>query len=252
MHGGELPSLAHEYNRPCAPRGLWRRRLLRMCGRYKRKIDKQEIAEFFHVQGNISELPIVPEEDIRPTMVQPIIRENRDTGERDLVMARWGFVPGWHKAGERFPATTFNARSEGIEKAGMWKRAFATHRCLVPADSFYEWRKLRPKNNPKFEITLKDGEPFAFAGLWGAWKNPETGDWLQSYTILTTDANELMETIHTRMPVILHPKDFRRWLSREPSEQPPVDLLRPFEADAMAAHRTGNQQDEIFTEPNSV
>ena len=74
----------------------------------------------------------------------------------------------------------------------MWKRAFASHCCLVPADSFYEWRKIRQKNNPKFEIALGDGKPFAFAGLWGAWKNPETGDWLQSYTIITTDPNELM------------------------------------------------------------
>ena len=115
-----------------------------MCGRYKRTIDKQEIAEFFHVNGSITELPIVPEDDVRPTTVQPILRQNRDTGERDLVMARWGFVPGWHKPDERFPPTTFNARSEGIEKAGMWKRAFATHRCLVPADSFYEW--VRPES----------------------------------------------------------------------------------------------------------
>ena len=113
-------------------------------------------------------------------------------------------------------------------------------------------RKLRPKNNPRFEVALGSGKPFAFAGLWGAWKHPETGDWLQSYTILTTDANELMETIHTRMPVILQPKDHDRWLSRETSEHPPIDLLRPFDADAMTAHLTSNQQNEIFTEPNSV
>lgn len=223
-----------------------------MCGRYKRKTDKQDIAEIFHVKGNISDLPLPPEDDIRPTMLQPIIRENRETGERDLVAARWGFVPSWQKPGERFPPTTFNARAEGIEKAGMWKRAFTSHRCLVPADSFYEWKKLRPKNNPKYEIALEGGRPFAFAGLWGAWKNPETGDWLQSYTIITTDPNELMESIHTRMPVILHPTDYGRWLSREPSDQPPNDLLRPFDSEAMTAHLASNSQDEIFREPNSL
>ncbi len=223
-----------------------------MCGRYKRTSDKQQIAEFFHVNGEITELPILPEDDIRPTMVQPVIRENRDTGARDLVTARWGFVPGWHKPGTRLPPTTFNARAEEIASSGMWKRAFATHRCLVPADSFFEWRKIRPKNNPKFEIALGDARPFAFAGLWGAWKNPETGDWLQSYTIITTDPNELMETIHTRMPVILHPKDYDRWLSREAREQLPVDLLRPYEAEQMVAVPVGNQHSEIFSEPNSA
>ncbi|MGI4758086.1 MAG: SOS response-associated peptidase [Janthinobacterium lividum] len=234
---------------PASPTG---RSKCSTCGRYKRKTDKQDIAEIFHVNGSISDLPLPPEEDIRPTMLQPIIRENRETGERDLVAARWGFIPSWQKPEDRFPPTTFNARAEGIEKAGMWKRAFASHRCLVPADSFYEWKKLCPKNNPKYEIALEAGKPFAFAGLWGAWKNPDTGDWLQSYTIITTDPNELMESIHTRMPVILDPKDYDRWLSREMTDQPPLDLLRPYEAAHMTARLTENKQEEIFVEPNSA
>ncbi|SDE96860.1 SOS response-associated peptidase [Terriglobus roseus] len=222
-----------------------------MCGRYKRKSDKQAIATAFHVNGHLDSVILPPDDDVRPTTMQPIIRLNRDTGERDLVMARWGFIPSWHKPDEKFPPTTFNARAEGIEKAGMWRRAFASHRCLVPADSFYEWHKIRKKDNPKFEIAMKDDHPFAFAGLWGAWKNPDTGEWLQSYTIITTDPNELMEAIHTRMPVILHPNDYTRWLSREETERPPIDLLRPFEAEAMTAQLTDNTQVEMFVEPNS-
>ncbi|WP_263413769.1 SOS response-associated peptidase [Terriglobus aquaticus] len=223
-----------------------------MCGRYKRRSDKQKIAEVFHAAvGDLSDLNFAPDDDIRPTTTQPIIRLNRDSGDRELVPARWGFVPSWHKPGEKFPPTTFNARSEGIEKAGMWRNAFARHRCLVPADSFYEWHKIRAKNNPKYEIAMTNGEPFAFAGLWGAWKNPETGQWLQSYTILTTDPNELMERIHTRMPVILHANNYDRWLSREATDQPPIDLLRPFEADAMVAQLTRNTPEEMFVEPNS-
>jgi putative SOS response-associated peptidase YedK len=222
-----------------------------MCGRYKRKSDKQAIADAFHVTGNMADVILPPDDDIRPTTMQPIIRQNKESGERDLVMARWGFIPSWHQRNARFPPTTFNARAEGIQKAGMWKHAFVSHRCLVPADSFYEWQKIRPKYNPKYEIALAGGKPFAFAGLWGAWKNPDTGDWLQSYTIITTDPNELMEPIHNRMPVILHPKDYNRWLSREVTDQPPIDLLRPYEADKMRAHLTENKQDEIFKEPNS-
>ena len=223
-----------------------------MCGRYVRRSDKQKIAEVFHAAvSDLTGLELAPDEDIRPTTTQPIIRLNRDSGDRELVAARWGFAPSGQKAGEKFPPTTFNARSEGIEKAGMWRNAFTRHRCLVPADSFYEWHKIRAKNNPKYEIGMADGQPFAFAGLWGAWKNPATDQWLQSFTIITTDPNELMERIHTRMPVILHAKDYDRWLSRETTDQPPVDLLRPFDAEAMAAHLTGNTQQELLNEPNS-
>ena len=121
----------------------------------------------------------------------------------------------------------------------------------MPADSFFEWHKIRAKNNPKYEIGMADGAPFAFAGLWGAWFHPGTTEWIQSFTIITTDPNPVMEKIHTRMPVILHPKDFDRWLSREVTEQPPLDLLRPFEADAMRAELTGNTVAEMFDEPNS-
>jgi putative SOS response-associated peptidase YedK len=198
-----------------------------MCGRYQRRSDKQRISEAMRVDGHVFEDPLAPDDDIRPTTMQPIVRENRDTGQRDLVLARWGFIPPWQKAGEKPPPTTFNARSEGVEKAGMWKRAFERHRCLVPADAFFEWQKLRPRNNPKFAFTVDGRSPFAFAGLWSAWKDPANGHWLQSFTVLTTDANETMQPVHNRMPVILQPKDYARWLSRDETIQSPLDLLRP-------------------------
>jgi putative SOS response-associated peptidase YedK len=201
-----------------------------MCGRYKRKSDKQRITEALSVDGNVFEDPLADDDDIRPTSMQPIVRENRDTGLRDLVLARWGFVPPWQKAGEKPLSTTFNARSEGVEKTPMWQRAFERHRCLVPADAFFEWQKLRPRNNPKFAFTVQGRVPFAFAGLWSAWKDPANDRWLQSFTILTTDANETMQPVHHRMPVILQPKDYGRWLSRDASLQPPLDLLRPLPA----------------------
>jgi putative SOS response-associated peptidase YedK len=109
----------------------------------------------------------------------------------------------------------------------MWKRAFERHRCLVPADAYFEWQKLRPRNNPKFAFTVEGRTPFAFAGLWSAWKDPANGHWLQSFTVLTTDATETSQFVHNRMPVILQPKDYARWLSREETAQPPLDLLRP-------------------------
>jgi putative SOS response-associated peptidase YedK len=113
---------------------------------------------------------------------------------------------------------------------------FLKRRCLVPADGFYEWRRVDEKTPQPFAIRMKDDGPFAFAGLWDAWKAKD-GTWLQSYSIVTTDANELLISarIHDRMPVILHPKDYDRWLDRE-GQRPPTDLLRPYEAAEMIAH----------------
>ena len=106
-------------------------------------------------------------------------------------------------------------------------------RCLVPADGYYEWLRVDEKTKQPYAFKMKDDAPFAFAGLWDAWKTSD-GSWLQSFSIITTDANELAARVHSRMPVILHPKDYDLWLERD-SERAPVDLLRPFEAEAMAA-----------------
>jgi putative SOS response-associated peptidase YedK len=124
-------------------------------------------------------------------------------------------------------------------KSAMWRVPFQRRRCLVPADGFYEWKKIDPKTKQPYAFSVTDGEPFAFAGLWDVWKEPD-GGWLQSYSIITTDANEIMEPVHKRMPVILHPRDYDRWLAREPGSvegrghgQLPTDLLRPYEAEDM-------------------
>ena len=223
-----------------------------MCGRYQRKSDKQQIAEAMRIAGEVFVDPLAEDDDIRPTSMQPIVRQNRDTGLNDLVLARWGFIPSWQKEG-KLPANTFNARSESVATNGMWKRAFERHRCLVPADAFFEWQKLRPRNNPKFSFTLKDGAPLAFAGLWSAWKDPANGHWLQSFTILTTDANETMQPVHDRMPVILQPKDWARWLSREETVQLPLDLLRPLDAEELIRKPADNSAAEtLFPPPDSL
>ena len=154
---------------------------------------------------------------------------------------RWGLIPFHAKSLDAYKGvSTINARAQTITK-GLWKRPFERHRCLIPADGFYEWKatsgateKAKPKKQP-FAFSLRDNEPFAFAGRWDAWRDPATpdGPWLQSFSIVTTDANELMSTVHTRMPLILHPRDYARWLDRSPEHQLPVDLLRPFESEAM-------------------
>lgn len=205
-----------------------------MCGRYVRRSDKQKIAEWFHADGNRGGLAM-PDSDynVAPTTHQPIIRQSQETGERELIVARWGLVPFFAKDMQEVKGlSTINARAETIATAKTWREPFRKRRCLVPADAFYEWPKAGKAPKQPYVFRLSNRNPFAFAGLWDAWQD-EQGGWLRSFAIVTTEANELMARIHPRMPVILHARDYDRWLDREETERLPLDLLRPFEAEAM-------------------
>jgi putative SOS response-associated peptidase YedK len=217
-----------------------------MCGRYFRKSDKQRIAEAFHL-GRVEDLPLesAPSYNVAPTTMQPVIRNNRDTGEREMVAMRWGMVPHFAKSLADFKGfSTINAQAETLLSKAMWRVPFQRRRCLIPADGFYEWKKLDQKTKQPYAFGMRSGEPFAFAGVWDAWKDPATEDWLQSFSVITTGPNELTVTVHNRMPVILEPTNYERWLGRADVERPPVDLLRPYQADEMTAHpvdpRVGN------------
>ncbi len=215
-----------------------------MCGRYYRRSDKQRIAGAFHL-GKLPDDFVLPSDyNVAPTTFQPVIRTNKETGERELEMARWGLVPYFAKSPAEFKGfSTINAKAESVATAPTWRRPFERRRCLVPADGFYEWKNVGFKKKQPYAFATTNGEPFAFAGLWDAWKEPD-GGWLISYAIITTDANAVMEPVHNRMPVILQPKDYDRWLSREETERPPIDLLRPYDAAEMTAYpvdpRVGN------------
>lgn len=207
-----------------------------MCGRYLRRADKQKIAEAFHLGLLPDSFVLPPDYNVAPSTFQPVIRLNRDTGEREIVMMRWGLVPYFAKSVADFKGfSTINAKAESVEEKALWRGPFQKRRCLVPADGFYEWQKLDPKTMKPYVYTLTEGQPFAFAGLWDAWKDPATGDWLQSFAIITTIANELAAKVHERMPVILHPRDYDRWLERGDGVRLPTDLLRPYETDGMQA-----------------
>ena len=205
-----------------------------MCGRYVRRSDKQKIAEYFHATPVPAELPLPGADyNVAPTTFQPIVRQSRESGEREIVLARWGLVPFFTKELSDIKGlSTINARSESITKAPTWREPMKKRRCIVPATSFYEWSKVSAPLKTPYSFELTSGQPIAFAGLWDAWKDPE-GNWLQSFAIVTTFANELMERAHPRMPVILHPRDFDRWLDRDETERLPLDLLRPLASDEM-------------------
>ena len=181
------------------------------------------------------DFPLPPDYNIAPTTFQPVIRETRESSDREMVLMRWGLIPYFAKSLADFKGiSTINARAESVQKSPTWRAPFERRRCLVPTDGFYEWKRLDPKTKQPYSFMMRDEAPFAFAGLWDAWKEPD-GGWLQSFSIVTTEANELMSSVHTRMPVILHPGDYTRWLSREVTDRPPIDLLRPFESDEMKA-----------------
>jgi len=207
-----------------------------MRGRYYRRSDKQRIADAFRT-GVPPSFEILPSYNVCPQTFQPIVRLCRESEERELALLRWGFIPFWAKDA-KIGSSTINAKSEMVASSAMFRDALKRRRCLVPADGFYEWQKLDAKNRQPWAIGLADGSMFAFAGLWDQWKDPATQQPLETFTILTTEPNELT-AIHNRMPVILTPRDYERWLTPGDPAQPPVDLLRPREASEMTAWKVG-------------
>lgn len=154
--------------------------------------------------------------------------------------------------------STINARAESIATAKTWREPLKKRRCLVPANAFYEWPKTPKPSKQPYVFELTNGNLFAFAGLWDAWKDDQ-GHWLQSFAIVTTDANELMSQIHPRMPVILQARDYDRWLDREGSDRSPIDLLRPLDSDAMEMHEANpsvnsvkNNGPEMMIKPSAT
>ncbi|MGC8550088.1 MAG: SOS response-associated peptidase [Acidobacteriaceae bacterium] len=186
-----------------------------MCGRYRRRSDKQRIAEAFEAGVGLDELYLEAEDDIAPGSVQPVVLQRED-GTRQIEMMRWGF-----KLPDRF---LFNARSEGVDTSRFWKESFRQRRCLVPADSFYEWQKVKSGKKPKYEFEIVGQQPFGMAGIWAPWKNPKTLEWEHTFAILTGEANAVMRPIHDREPVIIASRDYAEYLAPQP--RPPAHLLR--------------------------
>jgi putative SOS response-associated peptidase YedK len=197
-----------------------------MCGRYTIKTPLHVIADLFEVE---TELPFVPHYNVAPTQEVPVVRLNKEH-HRELVMMRWGLVPFWAKD-PKIGNSLINARVESVTEKPAFKNAFQRRRCLVAADGFYEWKKDEGKKQP-YWIYLKNGEPFAFAGLWEHWKSEEKS--ITSFTILTTTPNAFTAELHDRMPVILPKEAYDVWLNGDAKDV--STILKPFEASEMAAH----------------
>jgi putative SOS response-associated peptidase YedK len=206
-----------------------------MCGRYYRRSDKQKIAEVFRT-GVPTTFEILPSYNVAPQTFQPVVVFNKKSLERELLPMRWGLVPYW-ASDPKVGYSTINAKAETLTTSPVFREAIKRRRCLVPADGFYEWQPIDRKNKQPFAFALKDGSLFALAGLFDVWKNKQTGQALFSYSVITTDPNELLEPFHNRMPVIVKPADYERWLAPAEPHHLPVDLLRPYPDELMTAWR---------------
>lgn len=178
-----------------------------MCGRFAFYSPSEATAALFGVDGALA---VEPRYNIAPTQFVAAIRDD-DQKNRELVMLRWGLVPFWAKdpaIGNRM----INARAETVAEKPSYRAAFKHRRCVVLADGFYEWHRQGDVKIPHF-ISLANGEPFALAALWENWKDKESDESLQTTTLITTAANDFMQPLHHRMPVILQSATADEWLS---------------------------------------
>jgi putative SOS response-associated peptidase YedK len=199
-----------------------------VCGRFSQRSPSKKVAEKFGVE----EVPPLPERyNVAPAQTILGIRQNE--AAREATFFKWGLIPAWAKdlsIGNKL----INARSETAAEKPSFREAFARRRCLIPADGFYEWSRRGDKKQP-FYFQMKDGEPFGIAALWERWEGGDEP--LETCTLLTTEANELLASYHDRMPVILKPEDYGVWLDADVRRAKLLKpLLRPYPHEEMSAY----------------
>jgi putative SOS response-associated peptidase YedK len=208
-----------------------------MCGRYSLTTPVEALRRLFRFE----QLPnLAPRYNIAPTQLAPVVRASA-TG-REIVNLRWGLVPAWAK--EIAGPPLINARAESVAEKPSFRNAFAKRRCLVPTDGFYEWEEVRKGVKQPWRIVRRDGEPYAFAGLWESWRAPD-GTNLESFTILTTAASSELAPLHDRMPVILATNDHGRWLDEAAPRDELQALLKPFPSNQLRAYPVSTRVNKV-------
>ncbi|HXO21878.1 MAG TPA: SOS response-associated peptidase [Thermoanaerobaculia bacterium] len=194
-----------------------------MCGRYTLSSPIEVVSELFDLvpgPGGQALPPLLPRYNLAPTQEAAVVRVVAPGAPRSLDLLRWGLIPYWAKEaaiGNRM----INARAESVAEKPAFRFSFRKKRCLVVADGFYEWKREGREKQPCL-IRRHDRHPFAFAGLWSSWRDPE-GNALDTFTILTTDANDFIRPLHDRMPVILGRDSYDLWL--DPAVEDPARLM---------------------------
>ena len=188
-----------------------------MCGRYTLSAPWREVADLYRLPDDFE---LRPRYNIAPS--QPVVALRLEP-ERSLAWLRWGLIPSWAK-NRKIAYRTINARAETAATKPAFRAAFKRRRCVIAADGYYEWKRLADGSKRPYRITRVDGAVFSFAGLWERW-NAEDAEVVESCTIITTQANNVTRDLHPRMPVILAPQDYERWLDPQGAEV--EALLRP-------------------------
>ena len=200
-----------------------------MCGRYTLIADLGDLAQRFEFDG--TDLSYDPGYNIAPT--ESVLTVTNFDG-REAAHMRWGLIPFWAKD-PKIGARMINARAETVAGKPAFRNAMKRRRCLVLADGYYEWQKT-PAGKRPYRIILKSGEPFAMAGLWETWKDPQ-GNVVPSCTIITTAANDFLAPIHNRMPVILPRESEEMWLESELEDAASLTgILAPYPEECMDAY----------------
>lgn len=202
-----------------------------MCGRFTNSAKAEQVKKEFKVAAGDS---ILPKFNIAPSQKIDVVY-TPDT-ERVFSQLKWGLVPHWAKDSE-IGNRMINARAETLSEKPSFREAFKSRRCIIPASGFYEWQKKGAGGKQPYYFYLKEKEVFGFAGLWESWIDKTTGEELETCTIITTEANKVLERVHERMPVILKSESYDEWLNAEEKNTVKLQkLLAPYPAQEMGSH----------------
>jgi putative SOS response-associated peptidase YedK len=205
-----------------------------MCGRFTSLLSPELIAairELFGVQVPDS---AEPRYNVAPSQQVWVVRQEGDHNRLDLM--KWGLIPSWAKD-PKIGSHMINARSETVHEKPAFRQAIKFRRCIITADGFYEWMHSGDKKQPYY-IRMADGSPMLLAGLWDHWKSPGEENFLETFTILTTAANDLVAPLHDRMPVILRTSDCALWLSHSMHDPGQLrGMYQPFPSNLLEAHK---------------
>jgi putative SOS response-associated peptidase YedK len=218
-----------------------------MCGRVRVPEDYSELKIDLKLHEIVPH-SFAPRWNVPPTEMLPVVTSK--DGKRRLEPMRWGLIPSWAKDA-KVGFSTFNARADNLDTKPAFKGPWAKgRRCVVVTSGFYEWKKLNGgKDRQPYAVALGNRGPMLMAGLWDVWKNPADGQWLRSCTIITTDSNEMVATVHDRMPAIVGPDGIAPWLGEEPVTLEELKaILRPYPSERMTMwpvdKRVGNVKNE--------
>ena len=210
-----------------------------MCGRYVLAGDADDYVEFFDVDRVATE-SLEPNYNVAPT--DPVYAIAEWDSERLLGSMRWGFIPHWAKDRK---GMQINARSETVATKPMFRDSFRRKRCLIPANGFYEWEPKEKGRTPHF-VYRADGYPMGFAGLWSTWKDPDTGEFIRTTTIITAEAKGVIKGIHERTPLVLDPSVWDAWLDRDLTDPEEIEhLLQPIDDDLIAEHAVDSDVNSV-------